>query len=167
MAAYIAAWLVAGAVVAVVAVAVVHDRESRRRPAVALPPVAETSLGDAVRRAGCTLARRDPGPAGRGPAVRAGIYARPIPASGRERAIREGVVVVEYRADTAPGDVAILAEVQRALPAGTLLAPSAAPRASQVSATSFTRQLRCRRLTRRSYDALQLFLGRYVGTRPA
>ena len=87
-------------------------------------------------------------------------------AAQRRRVVRAGVVVIEYRRGVDRTTVARLASIQRAAPNGTVLAPSAALRDDAISVSTFGRQLRCPSITARSFDALQLFRGRYVGSGP-
>ncbi|QEC48285.1 DUF3105 domain-containing protein [Baekduia soli] len=165
---YIAAWLGAGAAV-VVAAALILDRGGAPATSVSLPPVHERELGAAARKAGCTVAGRRrtlSGDAVAAQAARPGIYTRPVSDGARERSVRAGIIVVEYRPDASDGERNRLGDLQRSMPAGTVLAPSAALRANQLSVTTYGRQLRCREITPRALEALQLFRGRYLGSGP-
>lgn len=144
------------------------DHGPRAHPhAVAAPPVREVALGDAMRNAGCDVRRSSRAALpGAGATIAPGIYRRPVSAAQRRRVVRAGVVVIEYRRGVDRTTVARLASIQRAAPNGTVLAPSAALRDDAISVSTFGRQLRCPSITARSFDALQLFRGRYVGSGP-
>jgi hypothetical protein len=164
------AWLVAGAAVAAIVVALAADRgpaHRARAQAIPAPPVREVELGDAMRNAGCDVRRasRAATPSA-GVTVAPGIYRHPVSAAERRRVVRAGVVVIEYRRGLDPTTLARLMSIQRAAPSGTVLAPSAALRDDAFSVTTFGRQLRCPSITAGSFDALQLFRGRYVGSGP-
>jgi hypothetical protein len=164
------AWLAAGGAVAAVVVALAGGDGPAHRAhahAVPAPPVREVALGDAMRNAGCDVRRsaRAATPSA-GATVAPGIYRRPVTAAQRRRVVRAGVVVIEYRHGVDATSLARLMSVQRAAPNGTVLAPSAVLREDAVSVTTFGRQLRCPSITASSFDALQLFRGRYVGSGP-
>jgi hypothetical protein len=166
----VAAWLAAGGVVATIVVALASSGAPSHRtaaPAVAAPPVREVELGAAMRNAGCDVRRssRQATPSA-GATVAPGIYRHPVTADERRRVVRAGIVVIEYRGGLDRTTLARLVSVQRAAPNGTVLAPSAVLRDDALSVTTFGRQLRCPSTTARSFDALQLFRGRYVGSGP-
>jgi hypothetical protein len=101
-----------------------------------------------------------------GATVAPGIYHRPLSAAARQRVVRAGIVVVEYRWEVDAPTLARLVSLQRTAPRGTVLAPSATLRNDALTVTSFGRQLRCPAITAKSFDALQLFRGRYLGSGP-
>lgn len=165
--AYLAGWLGAGLLVAGLTVAVL-GHGGPPSPGVTVPPVREIALTSAARKAGCAVdARRAPSVAAAG-APRPGgrIYDEPVSAGLRERALRSGLIVIEYRADVTGRSLDTLKALQQAVPTGTILAPSRAGPRFALAAASFRRRLRCTRLSRATYDALLLFRGRYLGSAP-
>ncbi len=163
---YLAGWLVAGLVVAGLAVAVL-GRGGEPSGRVAVPPVREIALTPAASKAGCEVADRRPQHVGADrPRPAGGIYEAPITARLRERAVRRGLIVIEYRHDVADGSLETLNALQQAVPAGTILAPSWTQRRSALVATAFRRRLSCTRVNPATFDALLLFRGRYLGSAP-
>lgn len=168
--AYAAPWLVAAAVVIGVLLAVIGDGRSDE---VSLPPVHETELDNAARQAGCELRRARRGerlnPAVTGglgaiPA-RPGVYETSPGASALAAALRDGVIVIQFR-DLGGDDVELLKTVQEAVPDGTIVTPNETQMPFAVAVTSYRRLLGCPQLTAQSVDAIQLFRGRFVGSGP-
>lgn len=168
--AYAAAWLVAAAVLLGVLLAVTADDQP---DAVSVPPVHETELDLAARKAGCELRRvRDGdhlnppvvGGVGATPA-RPGIYDTSPGAAELLAALRGGVVVIQFRGLDGD-DVDLLQSVQEAVPDGTIVAPNDTAMPFAVAVTSYRRLLGCPQLSDASIDAIQLFRGRFVGSGP-
>jgi Protein of unknown function (DUF3105) len=161
---YVAAWLVGG--VAVAAAAIVFLGGARHAGGrAALPPLHEIALSSAARKAGCVVRRRRRGAEGL-TAPTGGIYQAPVPHAGIERAVRSGMIVIQYR-EGVDGDVVDgLEGLQEAVPEGTVLAPMASAGRDQLTVLAYARQLRCPDAAPRSLEALRLFQGRYLGTAP-
>jgi hypothetical protein len=167
--AYVAAWLAAGLVVAALAVTVLGHSEQPARRAIAVPPIREIALPLAARKAGCDLDARRPvhrNALAHLPQPIGMIYQRPVSRDLRERAVRRGLIVIEYGADATDASLDTLKAVQRTAPAGTILAPGRSAQRGELTATSFRRRLRCARMRPAVYDALLLFRGRYLGSVP-
>jgi hypothetical protein len=169
-AAYVAAWLAATAVVAALAIVVLDDGEPDE---VSLPPIRETQLADAARRAGCELRRvngedvSDPTVDGSpaATAARPGFYEdAPDPAT-LIAALRRGVVVIHFRNELDPTWVDQLRRIQEAAPNGTIVAPNSTMR-FEVAATAYRRLLGCPHVTDASFEATMLFRGRFLGSGP-
>lgn len=168
--AYIAAWLVAAAVMVGVLLVVLDSGEPAE---VSLPPVHETELADAAHRAGCVLERAgsrevlNPPVAGGLGALpaRPGFYDEPPAAAALVAALREGVIVVQFR-DLDDSGVDLLRNLQEAVPEGTIVAPNDSGMPFVVAVTAYRRLLGCRELNQSSVDAIQLFRGRFVGSGP-
>lgn len=167
---YAAAWLVAAAVLVGVLLAVLDTGEPEE---VSLPPVHETQLTLAARRAGCELRRARPGEhlnppvlggAGALPA-RPGFYEEPPSVSALLAALREGMVVIQFR-ELDDSDVDLLRSFQDSVPDGTIVAPNATGMPFAVAVTAYRRLLGCHELSDSSVDAIQLFRGRFVGSGP-
>jgi hypothetical protein len=168
--AYAAAWLVAATLSLGVLLAALDTDEPAQ---VSLPPVLETELSQAARDAGCELHRARPGErlnppvsggAGAIPA-RPGFYEESPGASALLAALRDGVVVIQFRSLDSAG-IELLHEVQEAVPEGTIVAPNDTGMPFVVAVTSYRRLLGCRALDEPSIDAIQLFRGRFVGSGP-
>lgn len=167
--AYVAAWLAAGLAVVALAVTVLGHGEQPARRTIAVPPIREIALPSAARKAGCDLDARRPVDRKASPHLSpptGTIYRRPVSRDLRERAVRRGLIVIEYRAGEVDVSLDTLEALQRTAPAGTILAPSAAAQRDELTATSFRRRLRCARIRPATYDALLLFRGRYLGSVP-
>jgi hypothetical protein len=168
--AYAAAWVVAAAVVIGVLLAVIDDDKPHE---VSLPPVHETELDKAAREAGCELHRaRDgerlnPPVAGGIGAIpaRPGVYETSPGASALIAALRDGVIVIQFRG-LESDEVSLLHTVQEAVPDGTIVAPNDTGMPFAVAVTSYRRLLGCPRMSDESIDAIQLFRGRFVGSGP-
>ncbi|HEU4974843.1 MAG TPA: hypothetical protein VFT50_07100 [Baekduia sp.] len=164
---YLLAWLLAGAVI-VAAVAVIHGRASPRPGGLAtpVPPLRETSLRTAVRRAHCSLAarRQRPRPAPSAPVPRATAHDRALTSAERQTALGGGLIVIEYRRDLPLRVVDELRLLRDRVPEGTVLAPRDG-RAAALLVSSARRRLRCGRASPVALDALRLFRGRYLGIR--
>lgn len=164
--AYLGVWLAAGLLVAALAVVLLGQGTAGPRTVV-LPPVRAIALAPAARKARCEVDARRPlrGIAGARTAEPSGrIYDRPVRADLRERAVRRGLIVIEYRRGMAGTALDTLKAVQHAVPAGTILAPSGSALRDDVTATSFRHRLRCAQISPATYDALLLFRGRYLGS---
>lgn len=174
---YLLGWLLAGAAVAVVAVALLgggagSDGERHAGAgagAADVRPVREIVLGDAMRRARCSLRRTDRtgasshgdgGPA----AVPAGVYRAPLHSAAYRGALAHGIVVIEYHSGLSRARVDDLASVQRALPAGTIVAPARERTRTVLRASAGRRVLSCAEADDSALDALALFRGRFVGS---
>lgn len=164
---YGAVWAAMTAALAIAVISAVDGEDS-----VTLPPVHAIDMTAAARVAGCEIRRGDrvdatvpvSGAAGGTPA-RAGVYDDPPAPGALVEALRRGVIVIHYRRDLAAGRVDELRIVQRAVPAGTIVAPNdGMPYA--VAATAWRRLLACTRMTDGTLDALRLFRGRYIGGNP-
>jgi hypothetical protein len=166
---YVAAWSAAGALAAATALVLSHEDQAAPNALspVALPPVREARMADAVRSAGCRVAALDRSKGSVATVPRPGIVSLPLSAAARRAAARHGLVVIEYRRDVGHPLLDQLAVVQRAVPNGTVLAPSARLRSDRLSVTTYGRQLRCRAMGRPTLDAIRLFRGRYLGVAPA
>lgn len=168
--AYAAAWFVAAAVVIAVLLAVIGDDTPDE---VSLPPVHETELDRAAREAGCELHRARDGERlnpqvadgiGAIPA-NPGVYEKSPGASALIAALRNGVIVIQFRGLDSEG-VDLLRTVQAAVPDGTIVAPNDTRMPFAVAVTSYRRLLGCPHLSAESVDAIQLFRGRFVGSGP-
>lgn len=159
LAVYIAGWLAAGAVVAVVLIFVF--RGEGHSPS--LPPVQANDLEAAARRAGCRIERRR-AVAAASLAVRTGIYGHALRPEQVRATARRGVIVIEYRPELGSASSERLEQLQRTVPNGTVLAPARPGAARRLVVTAARRRLLCDRLGADAVDALRLFRGRYVGT---
>jgi len=168
--AYAAAWLVAATVIVGVLLALLDTGEPDE---VSLPPVQETELTLAARHAGCELHHARPGERLNPPVVggigalpaRAGFYEESPSASSLLAALREGVVVIQFR-NLDGSDVDLLRTFQEAVPDGTIVAPNESGMPFAVAVTAYRRLLGCRDLNEPSVDAIQLFRGRFIGSGP-
>lgn len=160
---YGAIWMAMTAAVAFGVTWLVDGEES-----VTLPPVRAVGLTAAASDAGCVLRSGDgasaavPVSGGTSEPAAPGFYEDRPPAASVVGALRRGAIVIYYRPDLPGGFVGELRLVQRAMPAGTIVAPNVDMRFA-VAATAWQRLLGCHRLTDRTFDALRLFRGRYVG----
>jgi hypothetical protein len=167
---YVAAWLAAATMIVGVLLAALDTDEPAE---VSLPPVLETELTHAARDAGCELRRARAGERLNPPVLggvgampaRPGIYEESPGASALLAALREGVVVIQFR-DLDGTGVDLLHDVQEAVPEGTIVAPNDTGMPYLVAATSYRRLLGCRELDQSAIDAIQLFRGRFVGSGP-
>ncbi len=167
--AYLAGWLAAGLVVAALAITLLGHWEQPARHTIAVPPIREIALPSAARKAGCDLDARRPlqrRAVAHLPQPSGTIYRRPVSRDLRERAVRRGLIVIEYGAGGTDASLDTLEALQRTAPAGTILAPSGSAQRDELTATSFRRRLRCARIRPATYDALLLFRGRYLGSVP-
>jgi hypothetical protein len=167
---YVAAWLAGTAVVGALAIVVLDDGEPED---VSLPPIHETQLADAARRAGCELrrarSRERTDPAVDGPATRqaaqGGFYEEAPETPTLIAALRRGLVVIHFRPELDGERVDELREVQQAAPSGTIVTPNSTM-AFEVAATAYRRLLGCPRATDASIEAALLFRGRFLGAGP-
>jgi Protein of unknown function (DUF3105) len=168
--AYAAAWLVAATVIVGVLLAVLDTGEPDD---VSLPPVHETELARAADRAGCELRRagsherlNPPVTGGLGALpARPGFYDESPSASSLLAALRNGVVVIQFR-ELDDSGIDLLRSFQEAVPGGTIVAPNETGMPFVVAVTAYRRLLGCRELNAASVDAIQLFRGRFVGSGP-
>jgi len=161
---YAAAWLVAGALGVILAVAIGGPAQDT----VELPPIQQPDLETAVRTAGCQL--RGDGSAGAGgtrgaPALAPGVYDAPAEPAQLTATRRRGLVVIVYRPTLPEPQIDRLRALYRAVPAGTVIAPLPRTTRYAVSALSARRVLGCRRFSAATIDAVRLFRGRYLGRR--
>lgn len=169
-AAYVAAWLAAAAVAATLVVVVLGDGEPEE---VSLPPIRETQLADAARRAGCELRRVNGGGASdptvdgssAATAARPGFYDDPPEPAELVAALRRGVVVIHFKTELDPERVDELRRIQESAPNGTIVTVNSTM-PFQVAATAYRRLLGCPRATDASIEATLLFRGRFVGSGP-
>jgi len=144
------------------------------REKVEVPPVREIELGRAARLAGCELRRAPRGEAldppvdgyGRDRAARAGYYENAPETGSLNAALRDGIVVIQFRDGLDDQSVDELRTIQEAVPAGTILTPNATGMPYEVVVTAYRRLLGCRELTDVAVDAIQLFRGRWIGSGP-
>jgi hypothetical protein len=169
--AYIAGWLAAAAVIAALAVAALDGSESDD---VDLPPIRETRLDSAARAAGCRLQRAKAGerlnPPVDGIAAIApaspGTYDAPVDSAALVAAMRRGVVVIHVRADAGDETLDALEDLRAAVPEGTIVAKNETAMPFALAITAYRRLLGCPRADARTFDAVRLFRGRFVGTGP-
>ena len=168
--AYVARWLIGAAILAGGAIVLLDDGDGEE---VSLPPIRETQLVDAARRADCELRRvaggdrLDPavdGPAGSA-AARAGFYDEAPDSGSLVAALRRGVVVIHFRSDLDGERVDELRRIQEAVPNGTIVTPNASM-SFEVAATAFRRLLGCPRASDETMEAALLFRGRFLGAGP-
>lgn len=170
MLAYVGAWVAGAAVFTALVLAVLDGDDGE----VSLPPVRETQLPDAARDAGCELRRAQPGdrlnPPVDGPAAPTpaapGFYEDPPQPSALVAALRDGVIVIQFREGLEGGSVDVLRALQEAVPAGTIVVPNESGMPFEVAVTAYRRLLGCRRFSDASLDAVRLFSGRFVGSGP-
>jgi hypothetical protein len=169
--AYVLGWVVAAAVVAVVALVVLDGSQPE---VVSVPPIHETELHVAARAAGCDL-RHASRVEALNPPVNGSASAEPTPPGFYDSpqqplslvaALRRGVVVIQFQDRLDGHDEDLLKSIQKAAPTGTIVAPNDTGMRYAVAATAYRRLLGCRALDKRSIDALQLFRGRFVGAGP-
>jgi len=169
-AAYVASWLAGAALLAGIAILVLDDGKAGD---VSLPPIRETQLVDAARRADCELRRVprgervDPavdGPAGQ-EAARAGFYDEAPDSGSLVAALRRGVVVIHFRGELDGERVDELRRIQEAAPNGTIVVPNSSM-SFEVAATAYRRLLGCPRVSDESMEAALLFRGRFLGSGP-
>jgi hypothetical protein len=166
---YAVAWLAAGAVVVVGLVAVLGTGGDGG----SLPPIQQIPLERAAQVANCTLragpetARLNPPADGRaGAPAPPGTYDRPLPTADAIGALRQGLVVIQYRREVSADAVERLEALRAAVPPGTILAPNGTSMPYEVAATAWRRLLGCPRLDAAALDAVRLFRGRFIGTAP-
>lgn len=164
---YVAAWLVAGAIVAVLGLALVPGPDPEE---VTLPPVRETKLEDAAMFAGCELRRDAAGriqqPPVTGPstatAIRPAVYTALPSRAALVGALRRGIIVIHYRPSIGEEQIEQLERLHEAVPEGTIITPN--PHMPyEAAATAWQRLLGCRSFEQAAVDAIRLFRGRYIG----
>lgn len=171
LARYVAAWLLGGALVAGAAVWLI---ERFSEDEVSLPPVHETELGDAARRAGCTLRTVDPGEVTRPPVdgtpgvapAPSGVFEDAPSADELVAAMRAGTVVIHHHRELAGEYRDQLREIHDALPEGTIVTPAAEDMPGEIAVTAFRRILSCPAYDESTFEAVRLFQGRFVGSGP-
>ena len=170
LAAYAAAWLAAGAIVAVLLVAVLRSSEEAQE----LPPVESTELSAAVRAGRCEMlpanGRRPGNPPADGPfavePAEPDIYTEPQPDDRLVAAVRRGTVVVHYRRPVDEERLRQLELLHEALPLSTVVTPNGTDMPFVVAVVSWQRVLGCRAFSDATLDALRLFAARNVGRGP-
>lgn len=168
---YVVAWLIAGAVVAVIGLQLLPGPDATE---VSLPPVRETKLEDAAVGARCELRHHTPGRAQNPPvagpptaaATRPGVYTTTPSRAGLVGALRRGIIVIHYRPSLVREQIQQLERLHGAVPEGTIVAPNPDMR-YEAAATAWRRLLGCRRFEEQTVDAIRLFRGRYLGLGPA
>jgi hypothetical protein len=169
---YAAVWVVAAAAAVGLVFAVFGGAEDSGT--VSVPPVRETQLVDAVGQSRCQLRRASAGehlnppvdgPAG-GRSARPGFYEDPVASAELTAALRQGIVVIQFRAGLDGEQVDSLKGLQAAVPEGTIVAPNATRMPFELAVTAYRRLLGCPRFTAEALDAVQLFRGRFVGSGP-
>jgi hypothetical protein len=163
---YVLAWLAGAAAIAGIAIVLLDGDEPEE---VSLPPIRETQLADAARRAGCELRREQTDPAVDGSAAseaaRAGFYDESPDGASLVAALRHGVIVIHFRGDLGGERVDDLRRIQEAAPNGTIVTPNASM-SFEVAATAYRRLLGCPRATDAAMEAALLFRGRFLGSGP-
>jgi hypothetical protein len=165
---YVAAWVLAGTAIVAAIVVITGGGED---DSVSLPPVRQPDLTDGVRSGGCELrlARRDEqlNPPVVGslsvPPAAPGIYDRSPDVESLVAALRQGLVVVQYRPGLDRERVDELRTLQRAVPTGTIVTPNATGMPFELAVTAWRRLLGCPRFSEETIDAIRLFRGRYLG----
>jgi len=168
--AYAAEWMLAATLIIGVLLAALDTNEPAE---VSLPPILETELSHAARDAGCELHRARPGERLNPPVLggvgampaRPGFYEESPAASSLLAALRDGVIVIQFRNLDGAG-IELLHDVQQAVPEGTIVAPNDTGMPFVVAVTSYRRLLGCREFDKSAIDAIQLFRGRFVGSGP-
>jgi hypothetical protein len=164
---YAAAWLAAGAAVALLLVVLLDGEDT-----VDLPPVRQVELVDAARVGGCRLERgggrplNPPVEGRRGGAATPGVYDRPPSDAMLVAALRRGRVVIHYRPGLPGERVRALERLQEAVPDGTIVVPNATRMPYELAITAWQRLLGCPRFTDEVLDAVRLFRGRFIGSGP-
>jgi hypothetical protein len=136
--------------------------------------VRETELGTAAGQGRCQLRTASAGeqfnppvdgPAGSRPA-RPGYYEEPIASAALTAALRQGIVVIQFRAGLDDKWLEALEALQAAVPEGTIVAPNETRMPFELAVMAYRRLLGCPRFTDDALDAVQLFRGRFVGSGP-
>ena len=170
--AYAAAWLVGGAAVSIVIIALLGGSEDGPTNEPAVAPIAPADLDSAALRAACEVRRHtdsrpaEPpsgGPSGFPPPP--AVYRAPLDRSAVVAALRRGRVVLQYRPGLSPDALEQLEGLHKTVPAGTIVTPN--PRmTAQVAITAWRRALLCPHFKPETLDAIRLFRGRFLGKRP-
>jgi hypothetical protein len=168
---YAVGWFLAVAA-AVGLVVAVFGREDANT--VSVPPVQETELTEAAGQSRCELRSAAPGerlnppvdgPTG-APKARPGFYDKPIASAQLTAAVRQGIVVIQFRSGLDGERLESLKTLQAAAPTGTIVAPNGTGMRFELAVIAYRRLLGCPRFTEEALDAVQLFRGRFVGTGP-
>lgn len=170
--AYAFAWLAGGAAVALTLIFLLGGSDGQTPSEEVAAPIDTPDLDAAAGRAGCTVLKSaDPRPAeppsegNGGRAVEPAVYEEPLERRAIVATLRRGVVVLQYRPDISDEGREELAALQETLPKGTVLTPNPRMKA-MVGASAWRHLIACPEPGDDALDALRLFVGRYLGTRP-
>ena len=151
-----------GAVLATAALVMTRGDQGSTPPH-SSPGIREPVLFKAMRLARCGLQAMHRPTGSQAGRVTHTIYRSPLRDGERLAALSRRIVVIEYRSDLDRQRVAELGAIQRAVPAGTILAPATSDATYAVRASAGGLQLRCARASDTALHAIQLFRGRFVG----
>jgi hypothetical protein len=166
---YVAAWLLAGVVAALLVVLGVRQLDDNSAARRAVDPL------DEVTASGCVLENPRGRPAGLsrppagGPPARAsadGLYSAPQPRTRLVGALRRGVVVVQYERRLPADQVAALRRAFSSPAPRRIVAPDSTGMAFKVAATAWGRLIGCSKFDARVVQALRRFAERYGGRGP-
>lgn len=167
---YVVGWSVAGAVIAALALVLLRGGDDGQD--VSVPPLEQTELAAAARAGGCEIRQDDGSGRLRPPvdgafatAARPGIYDRTPSVRSLIGALRRGIIVIHYRSAVGEERVRELQELQRAVPAGTIVTRNE-DMGYLIAVATWRRLLGCSTVRDGTSDAVQLFRGRYLGSGP-